>query len=97
MSKIIDCVSRQQVLTILANLSTAGDRGVIFAAADVAALPGKKMEEVKHGTWKFTPDGAAYCTSCKQKMNPFLYGYLRCPMCGSYMNADINDGGTSIK
>lgn len=97
MTKIIDCVDRQHVLTILANRSNEGQRGVIFAAADVAALPGKQLEEVHHGTWKFTSDGAAYCTSCKRSINPNLIGYPRCPMCGAYMEAKIDDGGFSVK
>lgn len=44
--------------------------------------------EVKHGKWKRTDDGAAYCTNCKRKMNPHCYGYAYCSLCGARMDGD---------
>lgn len=47
--------------------------------------------EVKYGRWERTDDGAARCTSCKQKMYPYLYGYAYCPLCGASMNGGEQD------
>lgn len=44
------------------------------------------VQEVKHGHWERTKDGAARCTACGRKMNPYLYGYLHCAMCGAIMD-----------
>lgn len=46
------------------------------------------VAEVKHASWELTEDGAAYCTACKRKMNPFLYGYGYCALCGARMDGD---------
>lgn len=55
---------------------------------DIDNMPTADVHEVKHGTWQHTDDGAARCTSCKRKMNPYVYGYAYCPLCGARM-----DGG----
>lgn len=49
-----------------------------------------EVKEVKHGIWEHT-DGAAKCTSCKRKMNPYVYGYAYCPLCGARMDGARND------
>lgn len=48
--------------------------------------PTADVQEVKHGHWERTKDGAARCTACGRKMNPYLYGYLHCAMCGAIMD-----------
>ena len=45
-----------------------------------------EAEPVRHGRWERTSDGAAYCTACKQKMNPSQYGYAFCGLCGAKMD-----------
>lgn len=45
-------------------------------------------EPVRHGHWKKTEDGAALCSACNRKMNPVLYGYARCALCGARMDGD---------
>ena len=47
-------------------------------AADVAP--------VRHGRWERTADGAALCTACKRKMNPYQYGNAFCSLCGAKMD-----------
>ena len=64
-------------------------REIIFASEEaINRLPVADAAEVKHASWKLTEDGAAYCTACKQKMNPFLYGYGYCALCGAQMDGD---------
>lgn len=47
---------------------------------------------VKHGHWESSSDKNckpyAYCSACKQIMNPILYGYAYCGMCGARMDDD---------
>lgn len=43
-------------------------------------------EPAVRGHWEKTKDGAAWCSACKRKMNPSLYGYPRCAMCGAMMD-----------
>lgn len=43
---------------------------------------------VKRGRWERAADGAAYCTACKRKMNPSLYGYAHCALCGAEMGGE---------
>ena len=50
--------------------------------------PAADVVEVKHGRWRITPNGAAYCTACKRKMNPSQYGYAFCSMCGAKMDGE---------
>lgn len=57
-------------------------------ASAVINAPAKDVAEVKHASWELTEDGAAYCTACKRKMNPFLYGYGYCALCGARMDGD---------
>lgn len=56
--------------------------------AEVRYMPVADVVEVKHGKWKRTDDGAAYCTNCKRKMNPHCYGYAYCSLCGARMDGD---------
>lgn len=49
-------------------------------------VPTADVQEVKHGRWERTDDGAARCTSCERKMYPYLYGYKHCPLCGAIMD-----------
>ena len=46
---------------------------------------------VRHGRWEKTADGAALCTACKRKMNPYQYGYAFCGLCGAKMDGGKND------
>lgn len=48
--------------------------------------PTVDVQEVRHGKWKYSSDGAAFCTSCKTKTDPRNYGYPYCNMCGARMN-----------
>lgn len=52
----------------------------------VKSAPTADVQEVRHGHWERTKDGAARCTACGRKMNPYLYGYLHCAMCGAIMD-----------
>ena len=52
--------------------------------------PAADVVEVRHGRWSMTKDGAAYCSACKRKMNPYLYGYAHCAMCGARMDGCVN-------
>ena len=54
-------------------------------------LPSEDVEEVRHGHWSMTEDGAAYCSACKRKMNAYLYGYARCAICGAKMDGLVEE------
>ena len=54
----------------------------------VKRVPAADVAPVRHGRWERTADGAALCTACKRKMNPYQYGYAFCSLCGAIM-----DGG----
>ena len=54
----------------------------------VKRVPSADVAPVRHGQWERTADGAALCTACKRKMNPYQYGYAFCSLCGAIM-----DGG----
>ena len=56
----------------------------------ISKLPAADVVEVRHGRWSMTKDGAAYCSACKRKMNPYLYGYAHCAMCGARMDGGSN-------
>ena len=56
----------------------------------VRDIPAADVVEVRHGRWSMTKDGAAYCSACKRKMNPYLYGYAHCAMCGARMDGGVN-------
>lgn len=56
----------------------------------IRCAPAADVEEVRHGRWSMTKDGAAYCSACKRKMNPYLYGYAHCAMCGARMDGGVN-------
>ena len=67
------------------------ENGIVANAIDeilpeYVRLKRKGTQEVKHGRWERTDDGAARCTSCKRKMYPYLYGYAHCPLCGAIMD-----------
>jgi len=62
----------------------------LYAADIVKAIPAADVAEVRHGRWSMTKDGAAYCSACKRKMNPYLYGYAHCAMCGARMDGGVN-------
>ena len=64
----------------------AGDSVVGIRRMDLSYLPTIEAEPVRHGRWERTSDGAAYCTACKQKMNPSQYGYAFCGLCGAKMD-----------
>ena len=49
-------------------------------------IPSADVAPVRHGRWKRTKDGAALCTACKRKMNPYQYGYAFCSLCGAKMD-----------
>lgn len=71
-------------------------RGETLMAYEVADMiddcvddaPTIEAEPVKHGRWKRTSDGAAFCTACKRKMNPSQYGYGYCGLCGARMDLE---------
>lgn len=53
----------------------------------VDKVPTADVKPVRHGHWVFNDrDGYAFCTACKTKMNPYVYGYGYCPMCGARMD-----------
>lgn len=62
----------------------SNDPVVIAAKCELTA----DVQEVKHGHWTMSDDGAAVCSSCKRKMNPYLYGYHYCAMCGAIMDGE---------
>ena len=54
-------------------------------ADKIKAIPAADVAPVRHGRWERTADGAALCTACKRKMNPYQYGYAFCSLCGAKM------------
>ena len=76
-----DLISKGALFNALAQ---AQDKGEIFAI--IQDMPTVDAEPVRHGHWKITKDGAAWCSACKRKMNPCQYGYPRCAMCGAKMD-----------
>jgi hypothetical protein len=50
--------------------------------------PAIDAELVVHARWQWDPNGSggAYCPACKRVMNPVLYGYARCALCGAKMD-----------
>ena len=47
-----------------------------------------EYERVVHGHWE-RRNGAAWCSACKRHMNPGLYGYQRCGLCGAHMDEGV--------
>ena len=73
--------------TVLVDEKTAERFHTFCVLADaVDNAPTIDAEPVRHGHWKITKDGAAWCSACKRKMNPCQYGYPRCAMCGAKMD-----------
>lgn len=67
------------------------ERGVMLLTANeflehLDEIPAADVQKVKHGIWKYSSDGAAFCTACKTKTDPRNYGYPYCNMCGARMN-----------
>lgn len=56
------------------------------AINDLMEIPPADVAQVRHGRWERTADGAALCTACKRKMNPYQYGYAFCSLCGAKMD-----------
>ena len=56
------------------------------ATAFVNNIPDAAVAPVRHGRWERTADGAALCTACKRKMNPYQYGNAFCSLCGAKMD-----------
>ena len=56
------------------------------ATAFVNNIPDADVAPVRHGRWERTADGAALCTACKRKMNPYQYGNAFCSLCGAKMD-----------
>ena len=60
---------------------------------EIEAIPAADVAMVRHGHWTITKDGAAHCSSCKRKMNSYVYGYAYCPLCGAKMDKRSEDDG----
>lgn len=60
--------------------------GLLSAKAFIETAETADVRVVKHGRWKYSDDGAAFCTSCKTKTDPRNYGYPYCNMCGARMD-----------
>ena len=60
--------------------------GLYEATELIDDLPAADVAPVRHGRWERTADGAALCTACKRKMNPYQYGYAFCSLCGAKMD-----------
>lgn len=51
--------------------------------------PAAEVEVVKHGVWTRGSEGLssyAHCSACNRKLNSYVYGYARCPICGAHMD-----------
>lgn len=90
MSKYIDA---DDLYTLIDNCVSApydGEKEVKNEILSIIAeKKGADVEPVRHGKWIYESNNGrpyAYCTACKTKMNPTLYGYGFCPFCGAKMN-----------
>lgn len=70
----------------------ADARGLKYAADVVGRIETADVAPVRHGHWKYLrEEKCAFCTACKSKMNPNLYGYGFCPLCGARMDGKENE------
>lgn len=69
---------------LLLNLPNESYKGVLKRI--LIQAPTADVAEIRHGHWTITKDGAAHCSSCKHKMNSYVYGYAYCPLCGARMD-----------
>lgn len=79
------------ISAIVDNIGDINIRTAIAAGCIIGRIPAADAVEVRHGRWRITEDGAAYCLACKRKMNPYLHGYAYCAMCGAKMDGGVND------
>ena len=80
---------RDELLNISIDTSNLYGCGVLEgldrATKRLNEQPAADVAPVQHGRWERTADGAALCTACGRKMNPSLYGYAFCGLCGAKM------------
>ena len=93
-----DCIYRKEATKFIdkclnheEKLQSVERETLIAVKKYLESVPTADVVEVRHGRWSMTKDGAAYCSACKRKMNPYLYGYAHCAMCGAKMDGGVND------
>lgn len=80
-------------------IETALDMAAFVPTLLSMVLRLSKEPEVVHARWEWDKNGSggAYCTGCKRVMNPVLYGYSHCALCGARMDADAPERGGEDK
>ena len=84
-NRLIDLENEFQQYKPFHGFEHAMYRKVCEAEISIGKTQAADVTPVRHGRWERTADGAALCTACGRKMNPSLYGYAFCGLCGAKM------------
>ena len=85
-NRLIDLENEFQQYKPFQGFEHAMYRKVCEVEISIGKTQAADIAPVRHGKWEKTADGAALCTACKRKMNPSLYGYAFCGLCGAKMD-----------